>query len=108
MISRIALPSKVAMASLMRNLNSEEGEWGLQSETHSGMHIALAPGEALDRMNQPMLDVVAASLNSLGADSKVTIDLAAWTRHAITLASTDAVYGPTNPFKDPEVEDGFW
>ena len=105
---RITLPSKDGLAILLKNLNGEQGEWGLQIDTHKGMHAALAPGTALDSMSQPMLRTVAESLDSLGTDSKVTIDLASWLRHTITMASTDAVYGPTNPFKDPAVEDGFW
>lgn len=36
------------------------------------------------------------------------IDLYSQIRHVITLASTNAVYGPKNPFQDPAVEEGLW
>jgi len=29
-------------------------------------------------------------------------------RHKITLATTESVYGPHNPFKDIEIEKSFW
>lgn len=33
-----------------------------------------------------------------------SIDLYFWCRHAIAVASTDALYGPLNPYKDPAIE----
>ena len=44
----------------------------------------------------------------LNDQNEVTLDLYSWVHHTITLASTDAVYGPANPFQDPKVEKGFW
>ena len=29
-------------------------------------------------------------------------------RQAVTAVTTNVVYGPHNPFKDPEVEQNFW
>ncbi|KAF9699632.1 hypothetical protein EKO04_002456 [Ascochyta lentis] len=51
-----------------------------------------------------MLDVVSTELGHAQSG-----DLYSWIRHTICLASTDALYGPCNPFRvDPELEDAFW
>jgi hypothetical protein len=44
------------------------------------------------------------NIGSTGVD----VDYWKWCRHIITMASTDAAYGPANPFKEKVVEDGFW
>lgn len=106
---RITLPSKEAWAALMKNLDGKEGDWGLNADTHKGMYAALAPGKDLDDMNRAMAKSVSASLDKLCRDEETTtIDLMEWVRHEITMASTNAAYGPNNPFRDPEVERGFW
>ena len=106
---RITLVSKEAWAALMKNLDGKNGDWGLSADTRKGMHAALAPGKDLDTMNREMVKSVSASLDQLCRDEETTtIDLMTWIRHEITLAGTNAAYGPNNPFKDPEVEKGFW
>ena len=51
-----------------------------------------------------MLDVVSAEL-----DHARTGDLYSWIRRTVCLASTDAFYGPHNPFRlDPKLENAFW
>jgi hypothetical protein len=34
--------------------------------------------------------------------------LARWLRNTITIATTNSVYGPQNPYKDQSVQDAFW
>lgn len=34
--------------------------------------------------------------------------LLSFIQHVITRASTDAIYGPANPFVDPKTEEAFW
>ena len=93
----------------MDNVNLEKGDWGLYSESLKGIHAALAPGGGLELMNRTMIENVAASLDSLQTENKtVRLKLASWLRHEITLATSEAVYGPGNPLRDPKVEDGFW
>lgn len=70
------------------------------------MHPALL-GSGLDVMNRNMIKNLAVSIDELEQDH-TSIDLHFWCRHAVTVASTDAVYGPLNPYKDPAVERAFW
>jgi hypothetical protein len=38
----------------------------------------------------------------------VKVKLFEFVRREITLATTDSVYGPENPFKNPEIGEAFW
>ena len=89
------------------NLLREEasGGEGLNQKIMHAMYPKLI-GEPLDRMNLRMIRLLRASLDQLGESS--TVDLYRWCRDAITAASTDATYGPLNPYSDKEVSEAFW
>ncbi|KAL8801097.1 MAG: hypothetical protein Q9182_004690 [Xanthomendoza sp. 2 TL-2023] len=99
-----------AMAIVNDNIDGEKGQWGLLPDVSRGMHTALAPGESLDWMTRTMLSKLEEYVEPLGEnDGGVEIDLYRWVRKAFTVASTEAVYGPKNPFNhNPELEDAFW
>ena len=93
----------------MDNANLEKGDWGLYFDTLKGIHATLASGEGLDHMTRVAIENVALSLDSIKTDGgPVRLDLVRWLRHEITLATSEAIYGPGNPLRDPNVEDGFW
>ena len=107
--ARISRSSPQATQILSTNANLENGDWGLYSESLKGMHAALAPGGGLEHMSRVMVQNVSTSLDSLKTgDATVRINLASWLCHEITLATSEAIYGPGNPLRDPNVEDGFW
>ena len=95
---------------LMKNLNGDDGDWGLSMDSYACMRAALSPGPGLDDMNRVMIQNIAASLDSLkpASGSHTKIGLAKWLRHTVTEATTNSVYGPQNPFKDVEVAEAFW
>ncbi|KAI4147283.1 MAG: hypothetical protein L6R39_003169 [Caloplaca ligustica] len=99
-----------AMRIINENIGGEMGNWGLLPDTSRGMHNALAPSESLDWMTRTMLSKFMEYLNPLAASKDGTeIDLYKWVRTAFTVASTEAAYGPKNPFNhQPELEDAFW
>lgn len=66
----------------------------------------MVPGTALDRMSQLMLRSLRNLIDISFERESGPIDLYSQIRHVITLASTNAVYGPKNPFQDPAVEEG--
>lgn len=98
------------MAIVSDNLNCENGHWGYVTQTHDDTITAMAPGESLDDMNRTMLQQATSHLQALDQDADGTvIDLYAWTRQVLTVCSTRAVYGPTNPLTvEPELEEAFW
>ncbi|KAK8115449.1 cytochrome P450, partial [Apiospora sp. TS-2023a] len=57
---------------------------------------ALAPGPSLDAMNTAASQAFAAAVSFLP-----------WVRSQILLGTTDAIYGPQNPFRDPSVAEAW-
>lgn len=93
----------------MDNANLEKGDWGLYFDTLKGIHATLAFGEGLEQMTRVAIENVALSLDGLRTDTgPVRLNLVRWLRHEITLATSEAIYGPANPLRDLNVEDGFW
>ncbi|KAI4273763.1 MAG: hypothetical protein L6R38_006256 [Xanthoria sp. 2 TBL-2021] len=92
------------------NIDGEKGQWGLLYDISRGMHNALAPSSSLDWMTKTMLTKLEEYIEPLGlAKGDLEMDLYKWVRKAITVASTEAVYGPKNPFNhDAGLEDAFW
>ncbi|CAO1603593.1 hypothetical protein XANCAGTX0491_007175 [Xanthoria calcicola] len=91
------------------NIDGEKGQWGLLHDISRGMHNALAPSSSLDWMTKTMLTKLEEHIEPLRAGTDVGMDLYKWVRKAITVASTEAVYGPKNPFNhDAGLEDAFW
>ena len=94
---------------------------GLQllRETRAGGHglglnvlHAMGPallGDGLDRMNINMVMTLKSSIDELGSTGAyIPFDLYAWCRQALTIASTEAVYGPLNPYKSGFIQEAFW
>lgn len=83
---------------------------GLSMEAYDIFRTSLKPGETLDDMNRLMIQSIAKSLDSLTSEQSPStrIHLFQWVRDRVTAATTNAVYGPQNPFKEKEVVDAFW
>ena len=106
----LADPSKEAKEIATININGDEGDWGLSMDFNKAVYPALSPGAPLEAMNRIVIPSIAISLDNLQAKSgdTTTIGLNRWIRHELTLAITDSVYGPQNPFKNRPTEDAFW
>ncbi|KAJ8068999.1 hypothetical protein OCU04_002677 [Sclerotinia nivalis] len=102
--------SKKARDILAVNVNGDEGDWGLNMEATPIMKKALQPGPGLDGMNRVMVRNVAESLDELirEGEESVEIGLHGWLRGLITMATTESVYGPRNPYRDLKVRNSFW
>jgi len=90
-----------------------EGESGKGSLFHDGMkamQTSLTPGNPdLDHIVKAMLDSFLKPCEVLDSEPrKRKMYLMAWLRDELTLAATDAIYGPMNPFGARHVRDGFW
>ena len=107
-LGRVFGVSAAAQKIIDKDVNG--GDSGLLHELHATMKAPLAPGAAFDSMNRIMIQNIATSMNTLtsSGESCVKIRLFDWLRHCVTIATTNPVYGPQNPFKDPEIADAFW
>jgi hypothetical protein len=108
--SRICGTSLEAQAILSRNVNGDDGDFGLSMESYAAMRDALKPGSELDDMNRIMLQEITKSLDTLqptrGESRKIS--MYAWLRDTITTATTRSVYGPKNPYDNKAIADAFW
>ncbi|KAM7184866.1 Cytochrome P450 [Rhypophila sp. PSN 637] len=71
---------------------------------------ALSPGPALDALNRTSTQRLAAGMDKLQAratDEPVTLNLYEWVKREVYTASSDAVYGPRNPLRDPALHTAF-
>ena len=104
-----ALSVKKSNEIISNSLNGEEVDWVYFHDLDRSMHSALAPGPDLDDMNHVMTQEIANLVNKLRlhGNQLLNISLAERSRHGISLATTNSVYGICNPFKDPNVENAF-
>ncbi|KAJ5776420.1 uncharacterized protein N7511_001431 [Penicillium nucicola] len=79
---------------------------GLGHHTVTTMRPTLL-GEGLDELNTKMMECVQQSVKELRAH-RGKIDLYEWCTLAMTIASTDAIYGPLNPYKEKKNRDSYW
>jgi hypothetical protein len=108
--SKVCGASPEAQAILDKNVNGDEGDFGLSMESYTAMRAALKPGSQLDDMNRVMIQEITKSLDMLQpakGESK-RIGMNTWLRDAITTATTRSVYGPMNPYDNKEIADAFW
>ena len=91
--TKICGPSQEAHKILLKNVNGDDGDWGLSMEAYAGMRAALSPGPGLDDMNRVMIQNIAASLDSLkpSSGSRTKLELAKWLRQSVTAATTNSV-----------------
>ena len=108
--SKVCGASLEAQAILDKNVNGDEGDFGLSMESYAAMRSALKPGAELDDMNRVMIQEISKSLDLLQPNKGESrkIGLYAWLRDAITTATTRSVYGPMNPYDDKAIADAFW
>jgi hypothetical protein len=100
--------SKTAAEIINTNTNGEDGDWGYVHTFHAAIQPSLSRGPKLDAMNRVMLGLVAASIDRVAEEPVKFMKLHEWVKHQITLATTDSVYGPANPFRDSAIEKAFW
>jgi hypothetical protein len=98
--------SKVANDILDTNINGDDGPRSYSASHYPAVRVPLSPGKGLDAMNRVMAEKVATSID--GMRTNQSVKLFEFISHEITIATTDSVYGPQNPFKDPKVEESFW
>ncbi len=95
--------SEATNATIKRDPTGENGHF---TSFHHAVRPVLAPGPGLDTMSRRSVNSLATSFAYLRARQapSTTVSLFAWVQHEITMATTDAEYGPANPFRDSEFE----
>ncbi|KAI1146364.1 cytochrome P450 [Nemania diffusa] len=92
--------SKAAVKIMSHDMTADHG---YLATFNNSIHPALSPGAELDAMNRVSVESIATSLNTI-ATKRTRIQMFPWIRHEIFMATSDGVYGPKNPLRQPNVE----
>ncbi|KAF2119897.1 putative 25-hydroxycholesterol 7-alpha-hydroxylase, partial [Lophiotrema nucula] len=79
------------------------GKHAYAIEFDKAIHPAVTAGVNLDAMNRLSVQKVSKFLDTLASHESQALKLFEWVRENIAWATTEAVYGPKNPFRDPEI-----
>lgn len=96
--------SKGAIKLMQDDLTSEHG-FSLSWPKH--VVPAMSPGKDLDDMNRMAIQVLAKNIEALRASGSAKTGLWKWTRETMVTATTEAVWGPQNPWRDPAVSEAW-
>ncbi|ROV92756.1 hypothetical protein VMCG_09085 [Cytospora schulzeri] len=72
------------------------------------LHPALSPGPGLDAINNAAIQYFADSLEQLSGNGPTTVELFSWVRRQLFMATTESIYGPQNPFRNPALEEAWY
>ena len=70
-------------------------------------HPALSPGPGLDVISGVAARHLSDSLANLNRNGPTTVELFSWVRREMFMATTEAIYGPKTPFRDPALEEAW-
>ncbi|TGO58146.1 hypothetical protein BCON_0058g00290 [Botryotinia convoluta] len=108
---KLAGLTKAAADRMHTNMSSEENP-SLMLQGIKVIQGTLASTESIKRMlrigtlaTKDQLDDWA---NPAGKDQNNKVNLLEWLQHQLTIVITESLYGDKNPYRDPEVEAGFW
>ncbi|USP74927.1 uncharacterized protein yc1106_02201 [Curvularia clavata] len=106
-IDKLSGLSKSGSKVVLDKLMGEDKMEGYMNAVMKDIHATLTPGPHLETITTQVAYDINGSIRKLhGKTSRV--NLLHWFRHEFGLSSTNGIYGPENPFKDPKVEAGFW
>ena len=105
---RLAGLGSGARITLEQSLSGSSDREGLFIDGMKMTQQAVGPGKHMDQMNQIMMNTIGQTIGELGDEKHTPINLWAWTKHIMTLATTDAAYGALNPYRDSELAEAFW
>lgn len=97
--------SKEAVEVMHRDLKSEHG---FSTSWPRYITPVVGPGKDLDSLNRKAIEVFATDLEHLRAGGAATrLGLWQWTRRTMVASTTEAVWGPQNPYRDPIVAEAW-
>ena len=106
---RLAGTTLEGMKLVRQGVVSSHPERGIVLDTRNRIHRLLNSNTNLAAMSQDLFSNIAVAHHKLCHSDGTVIDLASWTKQAITVASTNTIYGPMNPFATTsQVYRAFW
>ncbi|KAI1868481.1 uncharacterized protein JN550_006397 [Neoarthrinium moseri] len=96
--------SKEAVRVMHQDLTSEHG---FSVSWPRFIIPAMGPGKDLDAINRRSIEVLASEMETLSAQGTLKLGLSQWSRKTMVTATTEAVWGPHNPYRDPAVAEAW-
>lgn len=100
-IGKIAGTSPATNEIMNRDLTTDDG---FLVGFNKAIHYTVSAGPELDRLDRDAINSFATSIDRFSAGGPRSVSLFSWVRSEVLLGTTDAVYGPFNPFRDPRIE----
>ncbi|KAH9895539.1 cytochrome P450 [Xylariomycetidae sp. FL2044] len=72
------------------------------------VHPALSPGPGLDAINGAAIRYISSAFAELSASGTTEVEMFAWIRQQMFMATTESIFGPKNPFRDPALEKAWY
>jgi len=92
---------------LIKNINGVE-DFSYAILFDKAIHPVLSPGQGLRVMNANSAQSVSRVVHELASQTPKYLKLMEFIRTQITQTTTDAVYGPVNPFNNPKIHQAYW
>ncbi|KAL2016802.1 hypothetical protein VTK56DRAFT_2971 [Thermocarpiscus australiensis] len=96
--------SKAAVEIMKRDLTSDHG---FSTSWPKYIMPSMAPGPDLDAINRRSIEIFAGEMEKLRAQGTAKVGLWEWSRGIMVESTTEAVWGPQNPYRDPEVAEAW-
>ncbi|KAK7731948.1 hypothetical protein SLS63_005246 [Diaporthe eres] len=104
-IAKIAGTSAATNEIMNNNLVTDDG---FLVGFNKAIHSTISAGSDLDRLNREAIGSFSMSMDGLTAGGARYVPLFSWVRSEVLLGTTDAVYGPSNPFRVPDIEKAWY
>lgn len=92
---------------LVRNVNGVK-DYSYAILFDKAIHPAVSPGPGLHAMNAKSVRGVMRIVDQLATQTPRSLMLMDFMRKEIAEVTTEAVYGPQNPFADPKIQQAYW
>lgn len=92
--------SKEAVKIMHKDLTSEHG---FSVSWPKYIAPVMSPGKDLDELSRKAIEIFLEELGNLRAQGTVRAGLWGWTNRIMDKSTTEAVWGPENPYRDPVV-----
>ncbi|XXH02880.1 hypothetical protein Hte_009268 [Hypoxylon texense] len=96
--------SKEAVKIMHQDLTSEDG---FSVSWPKYIMPVMGPGADLDAINRRSIEVLSVGMETLRAQGTVQVGLWQWSRRVMVEATTEAVWGPQNPYRDPVIAEAW-
>ncbi len=96
--------SKESVAVMKRDITSEHG---FSTSWPRFIMPSMAPGPDLDAINNRAIEIYVSEMAKLRAQGISKVGLAEWSRRIMVVSTSEAVWGPENPYRNPVVAEAW-